>query len=84
MSHRNNVAYFGRPVIFAAALVASACGGESATTREYASQPATFNPDFVVTPEEAYAWAKAKHDNSPALTGSPEWHGWLQDLERRF
>jgi hypothetical protein len=26
----------------------------------------------------------AKHNNSPRLTGSPEWYGWMQDLEARF
>ena len=74
-----------RPIAIAAtALFLSACGSEAPPAVDYTSQLTTLNPDFTVTPEEAYTWSKAKDDNSPGLTGSPEWHGWLQDLEQRF
>ena len=84
MSHSGIFANFRPLVTVAAVLFVSACGSEAPPAVDYASQLTSLNPDFVVTTGEAYTWAKAKDDNSPGLTGSPEWHGWLQDLERRF
>jgi hypothetical protein len=71
-------------VFVAGALSFSACDKDSPQAVDYASQLTTLNPAFAVTPGEASAWARAKDDHLPALTGSPQWHGWLQDLERRF
>ena len=84
MSHTDIFANFRRLVLVIAALSISACSSESPQAEVAASPLITLNPDFVVTPEEAYNWAKAKDDNLPGLTGSPQWHGWLQDLEQRF
>jgi hypothetical protein len=77
-------ANFRQLLVVVATLSVCACGGEAPPAIDYASQLTTLNPDFMVTPEEAHTWAKAKHDNLPGLTGSPQWHGWLQDLEQRF
>jgi hypothetical protein len=84
MSHTELFANFRLLVTVAAVLSFSACSSESPPTEDYASQLTSLNPDFVVTPGEAYTWAKAKDDNLPGLTGSPQWRGWLQDLEQRF
>ena len=84
MSHTELFANFGRLVLVTAAVSISACSSDSPQAEDSANALTNLNADFVVTPEEAYTWARAKHDHSPGLTGSPEWHGWLQDLEERF
>ena len=84
MSHTDIFANFRRLIFVVAALAVGACSSEAPQAEDYASHLTTLNPDFVVTPEEAYTWAKAKDDNLPGLTGSPQWHGWLQDLEQRL
>lgn len=84
MSHTDKIANFRGLVLVSAALAVSACGSEAPPAEDYASQLTDLNPDFVVTPEEAYTWARAKDDNLPGLTGSPQWRGWQQDLEQRF
>ena len=68
----------------AAVFIIGACNSDLPPARESANPLTTLNPDFIVTPDEAYAWARAKDENRPALTGSPKWHRWLQDLEQRF
>ena len=84
MSYTHRLANFRGLVLVAATISVSACGSESSPAEHSASSLTSLNADFVVTPEEAYTWAMAKHDNSPGLTGSPEWHGWMRDLEGRF
>ena len=84
MLHTDLLANFRRLALVAACLFIAACGSDSLQVAKSAKPLTTLNPEFVVTPEEAYAWAEAKDGNLPALTGSPEWHGWLQDLEERF
>jgi len=79
MSNRIQLIGFGL-----AALLLLGCSNETPPAVDYASQLTELNPDYLVTPDEAYAWAKAKDDNLPGLTGSPNWHGWLTDLEQRF
>jgi hypothetical protein len=71
-------------VLITVAFSIGACGSESRNASESTGSFSSLNPEFLVTPEEAYTWTKAKDDNSPGLTGSPEWHGWLRDLEQRF
>jgi len=73
--------------IFVAVISVNACSDNSvpaSVERNYESDLTNLNPQFLVTEDEAYAWSKAKHDNMPALTGSPEWHAWMADLEQRF
>ena len=84
MSRIDMAANFRRLIVIAASLSIGACGSESRHSNESTGSLSSLNPEFLVTPEEAYMWATAKDDNSPGLTGSPEWHGWLQDLELRF
>jgi len=63
--------------IFVAVISVNACSDNSvpaSVERNYESDLTNLNPQFLVTEDEAYAWSKAKHDNMPALTGSPEWH----------
>jgi hypothetical protein len=84
MLHTDLPANFRCLILVAGALSIAACGGGSPEVAKSASALTVLNPDFVVTPDEAYNWVKAKDDNLPALTGSPEWHGWLEDLEQRF
>jgi hypothetical protein len=84
MSYTCVFANFRRLLLIAAAVSVGACGQESPPAAADTNPLSTFNLDFAVTPEEATTWARAKHENSPGLTGSPEWHGWMQDLEERF
>jgi len=84
MSPIDLAANFRRLILVTVFLSIGACGSESRQSNEPTGPFPSLNPEFLVTPDEAYVWAKAKDDNLPGLTGSPEWHGWLQDLERRF
>jgi hypothetical protein len=84
MSHTDSFANFRQLIFVTAAVSIGACSSESPQAENRANALSNLNADFVVTPAEAYTWARAKHENSPGLTGSPEWHGWLQDLEERF
>jgi len=84
MSQSDVVAGFRQLILITVAMFFGSCNGESTQGTDHTSPLTRLNADFVVTPEEAYAWASAKDDNLPGLTGSPEWHGWMQDLEQRF
>ena len=42
------------------------------------------NPAWLLTPEEATAWASVKNDNLPTLTDSPEWLNYLSFLEEKL
>lgn len=66
------------------AIFAAACSKDAPPAVDYRSQLTEVNPEYLVTPAEAYTWARAKDENSPGLTGSPAWRGWLKDLEQRF
>jgi len=73
--------------IFAAVIVVSGCSESHVAAvpeYDYADALTNLNPEFLVTADEARAWAKAKDDHMPALTGSSAWHAWMADLERRF
>ena len=48
------------------------------------SQFTDLNPAWLLTPEEATAWASVKNDNLPTLTGSPEWLNYLSFLEEKL
>ena len=47
----------------------------------YQSSLTNLRSEWLVTPEEALAWASIKNDNLPTLTGSPEWMTYMEFLE---
>ena len=47
----------------------------------YQSSLTNLRSEWLVTPEEALAWASIKNDNLPTLTGSPEWVTYMEFLE---
>ena len=47
----------------------------------YQSSLTNLRSEWLVTPEEARAWASIKNDNLPTLTGSPEWVNYMAFLE---
>jgi len=63
------------------ALLGSAC---SQAPVSYQGKFTNLNPDWMVTPEEAYEWAMVKDSNLPTLTGSPEWRNYLGFLEEKL
>ena len=63
-------------------LAVSACGG--GTTDPYADKFTTIDPEWAVTPDEAYEWALVKDANLPAMTGGPEWNNYIAFLEEKL
>ena len=47
----------------------------------YEEEFATLDSDWLVTTDEAHAWASVKNDNLPTMTGSPEWLNYMEFLE---
>ena len=47
----------------------------------YQSSLTNLRSEWLVTPEEALAWASIKNDNLPTLTGSTEWVTYMEFLE---
>ena len=39
------------------------------------------NNDWIVSPEVLTSWAQVRHENRPALTGSPKWRNYVDFLE---
>ena len=58
--------------------------GCSQVPRSYDDTFTNLNPEWVVTPDEAYEWAMVKDANLPTLTGSPEWLNYLGFLEEKL
>ena len=42
------------------------------------------NPEWLVSPEEAYQWSSIKNENLPTFTGSPKWQNYLNFLETKL
>jgi hypothetical protein len=40
--------------------------------------------NWLVSAEELTAWAQFRHDNRPALTGSPKWRNYVDFLEKKL
>ena len=42
------------------------------------------NPEWLVSPEEAYQWSSIKNENLPTFTGSTKWQNYLNFLETKL
>lgn len=65
----------------AGAMLLASCSESGAVGR---SEFTALNPEWTVTPDEAYAWAQIKNANLPTLTGSPEWHNYMAFIEQQL
>ncbi len=57
---------------------------ESGAKREASYYLTRVNPDYIVTPEEAYEWHVAKDAQGPTYSGSPSWKSFLAILESKL
>lgn len=62
-------------------LVLISCDSPSVS---YKDKFVTLDSDWLVTTDEAYAWASVKNDNLPTMTGSPEWLNYMAFLEEKL
>ena len=73
--------YRGFTLFAATVSLIAACSPEESA---YQYHLTNLHPDWVVTADDAVAWAKVKNDNLPTLTGSPEWRNYMTFLEARL
>lgn len=69
---------FSGLVVMGVCLAAAVTSGAGETMSEDLDR---INPEFLVTPEEAYAWHAVKDDGGPTYAGSPSWKSYLAFLE---
>ena len=63
------------------ALILATIGACSGPPDAAKSPFSSLNSDWLVSAEEAAAWAEHKNENLPTLTGSPEWLNYMAMLE---
>ena len=74
-------------LIVVTTLFATACsvsGSSQSPGRSHRPELTQLKPAYLVTPDEAQEWATVKDETTPALTGSPKWHEFVEFLEERL
>ena len=42
------------------------------------------NPDFIISPNEAYQWHQFKDHGGPTYSGSSSWHSYMKFIEKKL
>ena len=74
-------------VVFFAICILSACSSKSGGINQpvdYQKALTTINPDFLITPDEAYEWHLRKDKGGPTYSGNASWQSFMMIVEKKL
>lgn len=74
-------------VVFCIVWVLAACSAEKGGMKQsvdYQKALTSVNPDFMVTPDEAYEWHLHKDKGGPTYSGNASWQSYMAFIEKKL
>ena len=87
MKRTVNFATMSAAIVFFIVCVLSACSSEKGTinrTVDYKKALTVINPDFMITPDEAYEWHQHKDKGGPTYSGNASWQSYMSLIEKKL
>jgi len=73
-------------ILVFAGIMAACTGGKNRIKQpaDYQKYLTTINPNFMITPSEAYSWHKYKDKFGPTYSGNKSWHKFLSFTQKKL